>query len=62
MTIPWVCWGPKIIKVKEVQGPVFTCDTCATACYALGLPADAQWDGKPVAEVFLPAQAEATAK
>jgi predicted AlkP superfamily pyrophosphatase or phosphodiesterase len=59
MTIPWVCWGPKIIKVGEIQGPVFTCDTCATAIYALGLPADAQWDGKPVKEVFLPAQAEA---
>jgi len=60
MTIPWVCWGPKIIKTGEIQGPVFTCDTCATAIYALGLPADPQWDGKPVKEVFLPSQAAAT--
>ena len=62
MTIPWVCWGPKIIKVGEIQGPVFTCDTCATICYALGLPEDAQWDGKAVKEVFIPAPAAAATK
>lgn len=55
MTIPWVAWGPGIIKPGEIQSPVLTCDTAATALYALGLPADPTWDGKPLTEIFLSA-------
>jgi len=53
MTIPWVCYGPGIIKPGEIQAPVLTCDTAATAVYALGLKVDPQWDGKPVTEIFV---------
>ncbi len=53
MTIPWVCYGPGIIKPGEVQAPVFTCDTAATAVHALGLKVDPDWDGRPVDEVFV---------
>jgi arylsulfatase A-like enzyme len=53
MTIPWVCYGPGIIKPGEVQAPVWTCDTAATAVVALGLKVDPEWDGKPVSEIFV---------
>ncbi len=62
MTIPWVCYGPGIVKSGEVQGSVWTCDTAATAVYALGLKADSQWDGKAVTEVFGAVKETATAK
>lgn len=62
MTIPWVCWGPGIIKPGEVQAPVLTCDTAATAIHALGLPADPNWDGKPITEIFETAQPAAQEK
>jgi predicted AlkP superfamily pyrophosphatase or phosphodiesterase len=53
MTIPWVAWGPGIIKPGEIQSPVLTCDTAATTIYAIGLPPDPNWDGKPLTEIFV---------
>lgn len=54
MTIPWVCYGKGNIVAGEIQDPVSTCDTAATAVYALGLEPDPTWDGKPVKEIFKP--------
>jgi predicted AlkP superfamily pyrophosphatase or phosphodiesterase len=61
MTIPWVCWGPGMIRPGQVEAPVSTCDTAATALVALGLAPDPDWDGKPVAEVFVPEEAPVAA-
>ena len=51
MTIPWVISGPGI-KAGEIQVPVNTTDTAATAAWALGLTLPASWDGIPVYEAF----------
>jgi arylsulfatase A-like enzyme len=51
MTIPWVIAGPGV-KAGEIQVPVNTTDTAATAAWALGLTRPANWDGIPVYEAF----------
>lgn len=51
MTIPWVVSGPRIVP-GELQTPVYTMDTAATAAFALGLPIPFDWDGIPVYEAF----------
>jgi len=52
MTIPWLAYGPGIIKPGEIQRQVYIYDTAATALYALGIPFDPTWDGRPVTEIF----------
>jgi predicted AlkP superfamily pyrophosphatase or phosphodiesterase len=51
MTIPWIASGDGV-EAKQLQTPVHTMDTAATAAYALGLPIPAEWDGVPILEAF----------
>jgi predicted AlkP superfamily pyrophosphatase or phosphodiesterase len=51
VTIPWVISGPGIIQ-KQLETPVYTMDTAATVAFALSLPLQPEWDGKPVYEAF----------
>jgi arylsulfatase A-like enzyme len=51
MTIPWIASGPGV-EPKQLQTPVHTMDTAATAAYALGLTLPAEWDGAPILEAF----------
>ena len=54
--IPWIAAGPRVrpgfdlTRVKGLQ--VDTEDTCATACWLLGLPQPGYFDGRPVTEAF----------
>lgn len=54
MTIPWIVWGAGVQPNLEIQAPVNTCDTAATALWLLDLAVPADWDGKPVASAFKP--------
>ena len=53
MTIPWICYGPGIIRAAEIGLSVSICDTAATSVFMLGLQPDAQWDGKILNEIFI---------
>lgn len=46
--IPWVTAGELAAKTGELNEPVKTMDTAATALVALGLSVPNDWDGKPV--------------
>lgn len=54
--IPWIAVGPGVrqgfdlTQLAELE--VRTEDTCATACYLLGLPLPSYFDGKPVKAAF----------
>jgi len=51
MTIPWIVTGPGVqhlVLFTEVN----TTDTAATVAWALGLPLQPDWDGRPVLEAF----------
>jgi arylsulfatase A-like enzyme len=51
MTIPWIVAGPGVehlVLFTEVN----TTDTAATVAWALGLPLQPDWDGRPVLEAF----------
>lgn len=54
--IPWIIVGPGVRKFYDLtQHPeltVVTEDTCATACWLLGLAQQPYFDGKPVYEAF----------
>jgi len=54
--IPWIVSGPGVKKNFDLTQiaalDVRTEDTCATACWLLGLPLPANFDGKPVREAF----------
>ena len=56
--IPWIVVGPGVRKnfdLTQIDAlEVRTEDTCATACWLLGLPLPAYFDGKPVREAFEP--------
>jgi len=52
MTIPWIAFSPGNVVAGAIQARISTCDTAATAVYALGLPVDPQWDGKALEEIF----------
>lgn len=58
--IPWIATGPatrKFFDLTQIRPlEVRTEDTCATACWLLGLPLPAYFDGKPVYEAFVPAK------
>lgn len=51
MTIPWVIAGPGVRHVV-LSTNVNTTDTAATVAWALGLPIQPDWDGRPVLEAF----------
>lgn len=58
MTIPWIASGAGI-HPGELQSPINTVDTAATAAFALGLQIPPEWDGIPVYEAFgLPVEKE----
>lgn len=54
--IPWIAAGPGVRAGYDLtQAPglmLRTEDTCATACYVLGLPIMPYFDGKPVIQAF----------
>jgi arylsulfatase A-like enzyme len=52
MTIPWIIVGPDVVVDHEIQSPVVTTDTAATALYVLGLSLPPDADGQPVHEAF----------
>jgi len=55
--IPWIANGPGVragfdlTQIEKLQ--VDTEDTCATACWVLGLALPAYFDGKPIREAFV---------
>ena len=49
--IPWIINGLGIVP-GELNIPIQTMDTAATAAYALGLPLQVEWEGIPVYEAF----------
>jgi predicted AlkP superfamily pyrophosphatase or phosphodiesterase len=51
MTIPWIVAGPGV-QHAVLSTDVNTTDTAATAAWALGLPLQPDWDGRPVLEAF----------
>jgi arylsulfatase A-like enzyme len=54
--IPWIATGPGVLKgvdlTQNAALEVNTEDTCATACWLLGLPQLPYFDGKPVLAAF----------
>ncbi|MCX7597485.1 MAG: alkaline phosphatase family protein [Armatimonadetes bacterium] len=51
MTIPWLAYGPGIVKPTQIEREVWVYDTAPTALWLLGLAFDTRWDGRPVAEI-----------
>jgi len=52
MTISWMIAGPNVVVDHELESPVVTTDTAATALYVLGLSLPPDADGQIVAEAF----------
>jgi predicted AlkP superfamily pyrophosphatase or phosphodiesterase len=52
MTIPWIVWGKGVKKGSEITAPVNICDTMATVCWLLDVPAPEGIAGKPVTSAF----------
>lgn len=52
MTIPWIIAGPNVTTGHQIESPVVTTDTAATALYVLGLSLPPDADGQPVYEAF----------
>lgn len=57
LEIPWTIAGPGVARGKQIQSPVNTYDTAATAAYVLGLRTPEAWIGRPVREAFAKAAA-----
>jgi len=51
MTIPWIISGPGVQHLV-LSTAVNTTDTTATVAWALDLPLQPEWDGRPVLEAF----------
>jgi len=51
MTIPWIIAGPGVWH-RVLATDINTTDTAATVAWALGLPIQLDWDGRPVLEAF----------
>lgn len=51
MTIPWIMAGPGV-QHMVLSTDINTTDTAATVAWALGLPLQPEWDGRPVLEAF----------
>lgn len=58
--IPWIVNGPGVRKgvdlTQQVELDLRTEDTCATACWLLGIALPANFDGKPVLQAFAAGQ------
>ena len=52
MTIPWIAWGKGVKWRSEINVPVNTCDTAATALWLLDLQPLTPLDGVPVFSAF----------
>ena len=52
--IPWLTWGPGVRAGHQIVADISTMDTAATALWALGYPAPADIQGRPVQEAFVP--------
>ncbi len=55
--IPWIITGPGVkpgYDLTRDARPVLTEDTCATACWLLGLEQQPYFDGQPVTAAFAP--------
>jgi len=51
MTIPWIIAGPGVYHAVLATN-INTTDTAATVAWALNLPLQPDWDGRPVLEAF----------
>ena len=51
ITIPWIIAGPGVHH-KVLETNINTTDTAATIAWALNLPLQPEWDGRPVLEAF----------
>jgi len=56
MTVPWICYGPGIIRQGQIEKPVSICDTAATSVSLLGLEPDIEWHGKAQLDILMPGQ------
>jgi hypothetical protein len=52
--IPWIIFGPGVVKGRELRGAINTYDTAPILAYVLRLKAPSAWIGKTVMEAFLP--------
>ncbi len=52
MEIPWIIYGAKIKKGKELDQSIMTFDTAATIAYIFGLKTPQVWIGRPVKDTF----------
>jgi len=52
MTIPWLLAGPGVKAGHALQGPVSLLDTAPTLARLLGVPPDAQWEGKVIEDAL----------
>ena len=50
--IPWIAWGVGVRRGHRIETAINTVDTAATALWALGYPAPADIEGRPVREAF----------
>jgi predicted AlkP superfamily pyrophosphatase or phosphodiesterase len=50
--IPWIAWGVGVRRGHRIEAAINTVDTAATALWALGYPAPADIEGRPVMEAF----------
>lgn len=55
MTIPWIAYGASVKPKTELQSPIVTMDSAASALALLGIKVPQDWDGKPVYEAFVAA-------
>lgn len=51
-TIPWLAVGPGVPQGLTLTTHINTYDTAPTVLHALNLPIPADWDGKPILEIF----------
>ncbi|MGA4643372.1 alkaline phosphatase family protein [Limisphaera sp. 4302-co] len=50
--IPWIAWGADVRNGTELNEPISTCDTAATALWLLDVPSPGPLDGRPVRVAF----------
>jgi predicted AlkP superfamily pyrophosphatase or phosphodiesterase len=50
--IPWLAVGPGVPPGKAIDRSIMIYDTAATVLQGLKLPIPADWDGRPVSEIF----------